>query len=82
MFNVGDKVKFINKFNMYFPEFFPPPGTIGEVIFAEGENVPENSRGCWVKWPEYSLDNSKNGGEREFYCLNYRLEKVEEESNK
>lgn len=66
---IGDKVKFINKDRAYFPEFFPEPGTIGEVVYADTD-------GCWVKWPEDSLQKKDENWPTTFYIMNYRLEKV------
>ena len=70
-FNKGDIVVYKGT-RMHFPEFFPAPGTFGTVVYAETD--PADGRpGCWVDWPETSLDISKTNGNHVCYCKADRL---------
>lgn len=71
-FNVGDIVIYKGT-RLHFPEFFPKPGTFGKVVYTEAENS-DGQLGCWIDWPENSLDTSKTEGNHICYCKNYRLD--------
>ena len=69
-FNVGDKVRFLSKgFYTFFPEFYPPVGTIGEIVQDEGDGAP------WVRWPEGSL--ARNDDDWTWSAYDETLELVE-----
>lgn len=66
-FNVGDKVRYIGKDHIDYPEYYPTIGTIGKIIGALDDD-PD----CYVKWPK----NSTSGND-EHWCSKDDIELVE-----
>ena len=49
MIQVGSMVEFTDAFlNDCFPQFYPPPGTVGRVVALR----EKTSDSYWVQWPE------------------------------
>lgn len=67
MLRVGDKVRFIDaKSHEFLPEFFPPVGTVGEIIrFDEDEEL-------LVQWEEGSTSEDDT-----WYCDEKDVERIE-----
>ena len=66
-FNVGDKVRYVGKDHEDMPEFYPPVGTIGEII----EDTDETS--YYVQWSKGSTSK-----EDRWYCSKEDIKLVED----
>ena len=67
-FNVGDKVRYIGKDHIDYPEYYPTIGTIGKIIVALDDD-PD----CYIQWPK----NSTSGND-EHWCSTDDIELVED----
>lgn len=51
-FKIGDIVVFTNQERHYKePQYFPPPGTKGEILAVEGGREETGEECLYVKWP-------------------------------
>lgn len=67
-YNVGDKVRYIGKDHIDYPEYYPTIGTIGKIIGALDDD-PD----CYIQWPK----NSTSGND-EHWCSTDDIELVED----
>lgn len=68
-FNAGDKVRYIGKDHIDYPEYYPTIGTIGKIIGAIDDD-PD----CYIQWPK----NSTSGND-EHWCSTDDIELVKNE---
>ena len=66
-FNVGDKVIYIGKDHIDYPEYYPMIGTIGEIT-----GVLNDDPDCYIQWPK-----SSTSGNDEHWCSKDDIELVE-----
>lgn len=68
-FNAGDKVRYIGKDHIDYPEYYPTIGTIGKIIGALDDDP-----NCYIQWPK----NSTSGND-EHWCSTDDIELVKNE---
>lgn len=67
-FKVGDKVRYIGKDHLDYPEYYPVIGTVGKITGTLNDD-PD----CYVQWPKNST-----GGNDEHWCSKDDIELVED----